>query len=239
MIAEVIINSNVKSLNKTFDYAVPINLDVKVGTRVCVPFGNNKKMQDGYVIALKETTSYKVKEIHSVVEDELTIENVKLAILMARRYFCNISDCIKLMLPPGTTSKAIENRAKDKTGLFVYLKKDIEEIENDIEESIVKSPKQIRMLRFLMENEGIHVLDLEQLTDTTRAVTKVLEKKDYLELVEQKIERNPFEFKKIQSDSPLKLTDEQQKAFDEVNEKIENDKFQEFLLYGVTGSRKN
>ena len=95
------------------------------------------------------------------------------------------------------------------------------------------------MLRFLMENEGIHVLDLEQLTDTTRAVTKVLEKKDYLELVEQKIERNPFEFKKIQSDSPLKLTDEQQKAFDEVNEKIENDKFQEFLLYGVTGSRKN
>ena len=48
MIAEVIINSNVKSLNKTFDYAVPERLEtvVKVGTRVCVPFGNSKKVQD-------------------------------------------------------------------------------------------------------------------------------------------------------------------------------------------------
>lgn len=52
MIAEVIINSNVKSLNKTFDYAVPASLEamVKVGSRVCVPFGNSKKAQDGYVI---------------------------------------------------------------------------------------------------------------------------------------------------------------------------------------------
>lgn len=48
MIAEVIINSNVKSLNKTFDYAIPEKLEgmVKVGSRVCVPFGNSKKVQD-------------------------------------------------------------------------------------------------------------------------------------------------------------------------------------------------
>ena len=48
MIAEIIINSNAKALNKTFDYAVPKKLEalVKVGTRVCVPFGNSKKTQD-------------------------------------------------------------------------------------------------------------------------------------------------------------------------------------------------
>lgn len=191
------------------------------------------------MIGLKETTSYKVKEILDVVEDELNPENIKLAILMSRRYFCNISDCIKLMLPPGTSSKVLENRTKDKTGLFVYLKKDIEEIESDIEEGIIKSPKQIRLLRFLAENEGIHVLDLEQLTDTTRAVTKSLEKKDYLELVEQKIERNPFEFKQVKPDKALPLTDEQRNAFDKVAKTIENGEFGEFLLYGVTGSRKN
>lgn len=237
MIAEVIINSNVKSLNKTFDYAVPENLDIKIGTRVCVPFGNSKKAHDGYVIGLKETTNYKVKEILSIVDDELTPKNIKLAILMARRYFCNISDCIKLMLPPGTAS--LENRTKDKTGIFVYLKKDAEEIESDIEEGVIKSSKQIRMLQFLLENEGIHVLDLEQLTDNTRAVTKSLEKKEYLELVEQKIERNPFEFKQVKPDKALPLTDEQQVAYDKVAEKIDTNEFEEFLLYGVTGSRKN
>lgn len=174
-----------------------------------------------------------------MVDDALTKENIKLAILMSRRYFCNISDCIKLMLPPGTSSKILENRTKDKTGLFVYLKKDVEEIESDIEEGTIKSPKQIRILRFLTENEGIHILDLEQLTDTTRAVTKSLEKKEYIDIVEKKIERNPFEFKQVKPDNALPLTNEQKKAFDKVEKAIKEEKFEEFLLYGVTGSRKD
>lgn len=102
MIAEIIINSNVKSLNKTFDYMIPKHLEnvIKIGTRVCVPFGNSKKEQDGYVIGIKENTVYQTKEIIRMLDDELTPANIELAKLMARRYFCNISDCIKLMLPP-------------------------------------------------------------------------------------------------------------------------------------------
>lgn len=123
-------------------------------------------------------------------------------------------------------------------GLFVYLLKEKEEIESDIEERLIKSPKQIRSLRFLVENDGIHVLDLEALTDTTRAVTKSLEKKGYLELVEQKIERNPFEFKKVEPDAPLPLTDEQKNAYNKIALAIEKQKFEEFLIYGVTGSGK-
>ena len=42
MIAEVIINSSVKTLNKVFDYEIPTNLDVNVGTRVFVPFARKK-----------------------------------------------------------------------------------------------------------------------------------------------------------------------------------------------------
>ena len=158
---------------------------------------------------------------------------------MARRYFCNISDCIKLMLPPGTTGKKLENRAKDKMGQFVYLKKDWEDIENDIEEKIIKSPKQIRSLEVLKENEGIHILDLEALSDTTRAITKTLEKNGYIEIIEEKIERNPFEFKNIKRDIPLNLTEEQQVAYDAISESIDESRYEEFLLYGVTGSRKN
>jgi len=42
MIAEVILNSNAKQLNKVFDYQIPENLvsKVKIGNRVFVPFGN-------------------------------------------------------------------------------------------------------------------------------------------------------------------------------------------------------
>jgi len=46
----------------------------------------------------------------------------------------NISDCIKLMLPPGTGSKEISDRVKEKKGNFVFLNKSKDEIEILIEE---------------------------------------------------------------------------------------------------------
>ena len=135
MIAQVIINSNVKNLNKIFDYNVPAEMlgTICVGDRILVPFGNKKTLEEGFVIGFKENSEYKVKDIAKIQDGiKLTEANIELAKLMSRRYFCNISDCIKLMLPPGTSTKNIENRIKEKTLNFVYLKKDIEEIEEDI-----------------------------------------------------------------------------------------------------------
>lgn len=241
MIAQVIINSNVKNLNRIFDYNVPSEMQgtICVGDRVLVPFGNKKTYEEGFIVGLKENTQYKVKDIAKIQEGiKLTEENIDLAKLMARRYFCNISDCIKLMLPPGTLNKNIDSRVKDKTLNFVYLKKDIEEIEEDIENKIIKSEKQKRVLNFLIQNEGIQTTELEIITDTTNAVLKALEKKEYIEIIEEKVERNPFLNKDIKPTKKLKLTEEQQNAFNKIDETINNNENKEFLLYGVTGSGK-
>lgn len=75
-------------------------------------------------------------------------EKVTLANLMANKYFCNVSECIKLMLPPGTTSKRISSRVKDKEMKFVYLTIDEEEIEDEIENrqnQIRKTNKDIKI----------------------------------------------------------------------------------------------
>ena len=241
MIAQVIINSNVKNLNRIFDYNVPSKMQgtICVGDRVLVPFGNKKTYEEGLIVGLKENTQYKVKDIAKIQEGiKLTEENIDLAKLMARRYFCNISDCIKLMLPPGTLNKNIDSRVKDKTLNFVYLKKDIEEIEEDIENKIIKSEKQKRVLNFLIQNEGIQTTELEIITDTTNAVLKALEKKEYIEIIEEKVERNPFLNKDIKPTKKLKLTEEQQDAFNKIDKTINNNENKEFLLYGVTGSGK-
>ena len=50
MVAEVIIDTSVKTLNKTFDYEIPTDLDIKVGSRVFVPFGNQKVLAEGIVV---------------------------------------------------------------------------------------------------------------------------------------------------------------------------------------------
>ena len=45
MIAEVIINTNAKKLNRTFDYKVPEELkdEIMIGSKVLVSFGNKKE----------------------------------------------------------------------------------------------------------------------------------------------------------------------------------------------------
>lgn len=236
MIAEVIINTTAKELNKSYDYIIPDSIlkEIKIGSRVLVPFGR-KKLEEGFVVGIKQDSEFANKEIIKVEDNILNEKNIELANLMAKRYFCNISDCIKLMLPPGSNTKNIGNRIKEKTGNFVYLKKDTEEIEFDIEENKIKSEKQKRALNFLFENEGIHILDLQAITETSRSIINTLEKNGYIEIIEEKIERNPFIYKDIKRDKSLKLTDEQKNAYD----KISKSTYKEFLIYGVTGSRKN
>lgn len=240
MVAEIIVNSTAKQLNKTYDYIIPKSIEkqIKVGSRVFVPFGRIKK-QEGFVIDIKESSEFATREILEIEDSILPEDKINLAKLMARKYFCNISDCVKLMLPPGTSTKNVDNRIKTKTANFVYLKEDVEKIDSDIQNGIIKSPKQVRILEFLKENDGIYIMDLETLTDTSRAITKTLEKNGYIEIIEKPIERNPFINKKVEKDKKLQLNDEQKNSYDKVNNSIEQEKYNEFLLYGITGSRKN
>ena len=243
MIAEVIIQSNVKNLNRVFDYKIPAEYEDKalelIGARVLIPFGRMKSLEEGFIVNIKPSTEYEVKEIARIEEKYLDEERINLAKWMAKRYFCNISDCLKLMLPPGTTSKINTNRVKEKNVNFITLKKDEDEIEFDIENGKIKSDKQIRTLRFIMQNGDSLVSDIEMFADSSRAVVNTLCKNGYLEIIEKKVERDPFEFKDIQRTEKLKLTDEQQEAFDTICDSMDDMLFSEFLLFGVTGSRKN
>lgn len=242
MIAEVIINSTVKNLNKIFDYNVPANLagTIRIGLRVLVPFGRAGRLEEGFIVGFKKESEYEVKDISSIQEGfYLKEEQIELAKWMARRYFCNVSDSIKMMLPPGTTTKVLDNRVKEKNLNFVYLKKDIDEIDFDIETKKLKSDKQIRILEFLKENDGVLTTDLEAFCEVSRAIINTLEKNGYIEVIEKQVERNPFIHKDIKQDKDLELTNEQKVAYEKIVNSMDNNEFKEFLIYGVTGSRKN
>ena len=169
----------------------------------------------------------------------LNEDRINLAKLMAHKYFCNISDCIKLMLPPGTTAKNTENRVKDKSAKFVYLIKEQDEIEEDIEKKVLKSDKQIRTLNFLMQNDEVLQSELITFAESTSSVIKTLEKNGYIQIVEKEINRNPFKNKHITPTCNLELTKEQQKAMNRIEGAINDNEFKEFLIHGVTGSRKD
>ncbi len=241
MIAEVIIQSNAKDLNRVFDYKIPTEYEENalelIGARVLVSFARRKELEEGYIVNIKENTEYEVKEIAKVEEKYLNSDKIELAKWMSKRYFCNIADCLKLMLPPGSTRKE-SNRVKEKSVNFVTLKKDEDEIEFDIEAGKLKSAKQIRILKFLLENGDALISDIEMFADGSRAIVNTLCKNGYTEIIEKKIERDPFEFKNIERTTKLELTEEQENAFNAICDSMDDMLFSEFLLYGVTGSGK-
>lgn len=196
------------------------------------------KLEEGFVIGIKEKSSFEVKTI-AKLEENLTDKQIELSRWMAKRYFCNVSDCIKLMLRPGTRNKNKEKRIQDKKINTVYLKKDIEEIDFYIETGKIKSEKHKKVINFVKDNEGATIPEIEMFTDCSRAIVNTLIKNGYLEIVEKKVERNPLINKKIEKTLNLNLTEEQRKAYEEVEVSIDNNEYKRYLLYGVTGSRKN
>lgn len=242
MVVEVIISNNARDLNRIFDYNVPAQYvgTIHIGSKVLVPFGTMKRLQEGFVIGIKDKSEFKIKDIAKVEEKgNINQEKVELAKLMARKYFCNISECIKLMLPPGTTYKNIDKRIKDKSMKFVYLLREAEEIEEDIERKVLKSEKQIRTLNFLKQNDEVLLSELITFAESSASVIKTLEKNGYVEIVEKEVNRNPFKNKNIQPTQNLILTKEQQNAMNKIEGAIVDKQFKEFLIHGVTGSRKN
>ena len=239
MIAEVIINTNAKKLNRSFDYKVPKELEeqVMIGSKVLVSFGNKKELEEGFIVGFKESTEYKVKEI-AKLEDKLSDKQIQLAKWMAKKYFCNISECIKLMQTPGTRTKNKEKRIQEKTINTIYLKKEYEEIEFDIEANKIKSENHIKILKFVKDNEGATIPEIEMFTNCSRAIVNTLIKNGYLEIVETKIQRNPLANKKIEKTSKLTFTEEQQEAYQKIEKSIDENRYEEFLLFGVTGSGK-
>ena len=93
MIAEIIIESNVKNLNRVFDYNIPKEMEnnISIGSRVLVPFGRSKKLEEGFVTNIKDSTEYEVKDVAKIEEQLLTTDKIKLSKWMAKRYFSNVS----------------------------------------------------------------------------------------------------------------------------------------------------
>lgn len=240
MIAEIIIESNVKNLNRVFDYNIPKEMEnnISIGSRVLVPFGRSKKLEEGFVTNIKDSTEYEVKDVAKIEEQLLTTDKIKLSKWMAKRYFSNVSECMRLMLKPGTTSKNFANRAKDKTAIFVSLALPNEQILNYIKTNKIKSEKQKSILTYLINNNIERQAVLIEETGTSRAIIKTLEKNGLVKLQEQKVVRDPLMSKNIKRTKNLDFTEEQQTAYRKILNSIENNEFKEFLLYGVTGSGK-
>ena len=192
-----------------------------------MPFGARKIYEVGYVVGLKETSEFKCKNIVKAIDRVFDEEKLELAKWISQKYFCNLSEAIRLLVPPGTSTTF--DKIKAKTEKYVYLN---ENAEIDFEK--IKSEKHKKVISFLQDNNNAPKALLKEMLDVSDAILKTLEKNNYIFFKDIEISRNPFVNKSIKRTSPLELTKEQQNVYDS----IEVNGYDKYLIHGVTGSGK-
>ena len=195
--------------------------------RVLVPFGARKIYEVGYIVGLKEISEYKCKNIVKVIDRVFDEEKLELAKWISQKYFCNLSDAIRLLVPPGTSTNF--DKIKAKTEKYVYLNEDIEV---DLEK--IKSEKHKKVITFLQDNNNAPKTLLKEMLDVSDAVLKTLEKNNYIIFKDIEVSRNPFTNKNVKRTMPLELTKEQENVYNS----IDTVGYDKYLIHGVTGSGK-
>ena len=101
MFARVALESPLPQLDRLFDYEIPAELEVNLGCRVTVPFGNSTK--DGFVVEFAETTDWvgKVAKITEVVSplSVLTKPTYELVRAVADRQATSFGDVVGSAIP--------------------------------------------------------------------------------------------------------------------------------------------
>ena len=224
MLASVIIEYSVKSLNKVFDYIVPIELKniIKVGHKVIVPFG--KVEVEGFVLKLhnNKDNSLEYRNIIRIQESDfyLNEELLKLGKYMSDFLLCNLISCYQVMLPKALKA-SLKTNINRKYITKVSLNKEI-----DVDKYILEHKRntgEINIINSLRDGE-------KEKKEFSSSIKKLIEKGI---VIENKYEVN----REVVTDSmekKINLTDGQLNA---VNE-ILNSSDSKFLLYGVTGSGK-
>ncbi len=121
---------------------------------------------------------------------------------------------------------------------IAFITKPIDEVIEEIESNDIKSIKQIRVLEMLIENEYIPTADIMNFLGVSSAVLNALKKKGYIDYKEVEVKRDPHENTVFEKTFPLKPTDEQAVVLEKTKSIMDEGKFNEILLHGVTGSGK-
>ena len=221
---------------KTFSYIIPKNLkeNIQVGTRVEVPFG--KRIVKGIVTELQLSVSFKghLKEIASIVDDLsiMTPELWSLIKWISTYYLTPIGKVAKAVFP-----KTLSTRYKPPICWYVKV------VENYDKKNLIllkkRAPKQYTVFNHLINNNIIiKVGDLSKYCSSPMAICKSLEKIGLVKLIEKTLlpDATGFIFDPIHKD--VIFNEKQKNVLKSIIKSIDKNKFESFLLHGVTGSGK-
>ena len=224
-------------MKQLFDYKIPEYLQDKIVPfmRVLVPFRAQKII--GFVITIK-ASSYvpedKCKEIIKILDDFPVFSPTMFQFCnwWANYYQCSLGEALDACVPTHLES-TLEKQQK-----CIQLT-DPETVDNFIQEVQDKKPQQAKILRILKTSTEPFVLDqVRNKLNISISPFQTLEKKGIIKVIYKSQEKDIFSNIPALTKEIPKLTDEQQCALDYIKYAIQMEKYQTFLLLGITGSGK-
>lgn len=221
MYVEVLIELNTKSLDYTFTYKVPKELekDIEIGKRVKVPFRN--KQIEGFILKISNefNENYSVKDIISIVDENrvLNDELLKLGDFIVKKTMCTKISAFQTMLPKAL--KAKEGFTQNKKYVsYVVINKEVNNL----------TSKRKELYDIVLKNKKVLK---KELTDISLYTTNKLIEENIFTVVKEEVYRLNNEAKVIKSN--IILSEEQKSVINSIEYN-----YHPYLLHGVTGSGK-
>ena len=237
MYADIIIDISHEQLDKTFQYAIPPELEgiLEIGSVVRVPFGKGNRQLTGYVISMTQEPSYdvnRIKFIEGIADKRVNAatDMIKLAFWLKTHYGCTMNQALKTVIP-------VKDKINQKVKRAVCLNIDEDKARELLLIYKKKAKAKHRLLEALIEEPVIDSEIVRSKLNISSSTVKAMEEDKVIIVKTEEYYRNPVSDKKVFGKDVV-LNEEQRAAVQSIIADYNNRIYKTYLIHGVTGSGK-
>jgi primosomal protein N' (replication factor Y) len=230
-----------QAIDRVLDYSIPKKLSavLQIGQRVRVPLGRGNKLASGYVVGIRETSTYpKIKPLADLIDDRVLVspQMMTLARWMSRYYVSPLGVVLESIIP---------SAVKKQVGIG-YTSVIRWAIERHSLQSLferTKAPRRRALLARLLQLKPDEGIDLVRLAGEAGVAAPTVRKLARLGIitiskVPDLVGLTDEIFKADHSEAEKELNAEQRAVFNDIQPRLASSGFSVNLLRGVTGSGK-
>ena len=239
MYADIIVDISHEKVDRPFEYIIPEGLEgeIKCGSQVIIPFGKGNRKIKGFVIRIKDKSSYdpsKLKPIISIAPKSKNIDDelIELAAFIKDNYGSTMNRALKTVMPVKEKSNPVVSR-------FVSSAISREELEKYIDSisGKKKSVSRVRLLKELLNEEILPYQIVRDKLNISPAILKALENEKIIQIDVKENLRNVLNVGD-KKEYTIQLNPEQKRISDDIWERYLKHDLKPSLIRGITGSGK-
>lgn len=199
--------------------------------RTVLPVGVNLKSNENYHIGcIPEFLTDAQQGIVTLIENRPGITKNEIFSVIP-----NCTDDLNSLIKSGAViiENSLSRQVSEATRKCAALCVSADEIEN-----LGLTQRQSDVAFLLADTGELSIKEIQYFTGVSLGVITALEKKGIIKTFQKDVYRTPYRFSNAVSVAPISLTEEQERAYNNIICSFDDEKKKPWLLYGITGSGK-